>query len=353
MHNHWANFIFHAIDDEGLASYQVYSRAVGRYAITGMRSTKVPKHEDRDQDRDYPEFIYGIDDATGQVLTHTCDPEQLGNYFEDDGRLHYLTPIYFRREVLQPYDNEPNRCRLTVHRLTCLNLWGVDISFNSAGLVEVYLGDIGTYIPSDDWGHWRSYNVPPEGQMSEDRFRRDFLNQVTPAKDVPGDLRRAREAVNRAAERLLGDHIWKPLTGDIAVQWESLLPPLTDDPAALGVRLLTMTKVLIDGIDPAPLKQSLKTWDKDERSLGLLSRFVTSLGGDEDLVTPLRQLQTFRSRGGVAHLAGSGKPKAEAELGIAGLSNVPAFDRVAIRAAESLRSFEELILRAVHSHEVQ
>ena len=342
--NEWSNFIFHALEDHARGRGSVYSRTIGRYAITGVRSVRVPKHDEPEEHPDYPEFIYGIDESTGAVKAHTCDPEALGDYFHEDDRPHYLTPVYFKREVLQPYDSEPNRYRLTVQRLSCPNLWGVPLSFNSAGLIEVYLGDIGRYLPPEEWGHWRSYNVPPEGRMDEGRYRRDFLAEWAASKDVPGDLRRAREAAAEASVPVLGSPLWKPLDGDIAAQWESLLPPLTDDPAALDARLLTMTKALVDAIDPAVLKQHLGGSEPGEGSLSLLRRYVVSLGGDADLVAPLRRLQAFRSKGGVAHLAGSDKPKAEAELGIAGLSNVPAFEVVAVGVTECLRAVWELMI---------
>lgn len=174
--NEWAHVGFYALHDLSMGDRPAFSRLLGQYLITGLCNSRVPRSEERSQDRDYPSFIYGIDPNTGQPLTHTCDPDQLGTYFDKDGaRLHYLTPIYFRREVLQPYASEPTRYRLSSSRLSCLDLWGIAISFNSADLVEVYLGDLGRDLPSDEWGHWRSYNVPPAGRMEEGRFRRDFL----------------------------------------------------------------------------------------------------------------------------------------------------------------------------------
>ena len=66
----------------------------------------------------------------GQPLSHTCDPRQLGTYFDKDGaRLHYLTPIYFKREVLQPYAAEPGKYALSATRLSCLSLWGTALKF--------------------------------------------------------------------------------------------------------------------------------------------------------------------------------------------------------------------------------
>jgi hypothetical protein len=146
--NEWAHFDFHAVHDMSMGDRPAFSRLLGQFRITGLKNSRIPRFEERRQERAYPTFIYALDSETGQPLTHTCDPDQLGTYFDKDGtRLHYLTPIYFKREVLQPYASEPTRYRLSPSRLSCLDLWGLDISFNSDGLVEVYLGDLGRDLP--------------------------------------------------------------------------------------------------------------------------------------------------------------------------------------------------------------
>jgi hypothetical protein len=346
--NEWTHFWFHVSHEVAMGDRSAFSRLLGQYVMVGLRNSRAPRFETRRQDRDYPTFIYAIDSETGHPLTHTCDPDKLGTYFDKDGtRLHYLTPTYFKREVLQPYAAEPTRYRLSPTRLSCLNLWGIAISFNSAGLVEVYLGDLGRDLPSDEWGHWRSYNVPPEGTMDEGRFRRDFLNQWASSKDPVGDLRRARAKAASISEKLLGSPIWKPLPDDVNVEFNSLIGPLADDPAALGSPLLLLTKALVDGIDPVPLKANLKTFEKDEKSLRLLQRYAQELGDTSDITAVLRDLRGFRSRGGVAHLAGSSRDKAAKDLRISGLSNWDAFESVAIRVTACLDALAELMSEAL------
>ncbi|MET8212817.1 hypothetical protein ABZT51_44120 [Streptomyces sp. NPDC005373] len=49
--------------------------------------------------------------ATGQPIAATCNPGLLSTYFEDRGTPHYLTRVYFPREVLGRYHAEPSRYR--------------------------------------------------------------------------------------------------------------------------------------------------------------------------------------------------------------------------------------------------
>lgn len=138
FHNSWAHIDFHA-DADFLTSMSQssMSRLLGQYAFTGQRTARQPKWEEFQATADYPSFIFGTDSDTGDDLTHSCDPDELGTYFaKDDSRLHYLTPIYFKREVLQDYVAEPSRYLVTPFRISCLELWSVDISVNSIGLVR-------------------------------------------------------------------------------------------------------------------------------------------------------------------------------------------------------------------------
>lgn len=51
-------------------------------------------------------FQYDVDAQTGQAIRHTCDPNQLGTYYDPPdtpSRPHYLTPVNFNREVLGRY----------------------------------------------------------------------------------------------------------------------------------------------------------------------------------------------------------------------------------------------------------
>lgn len=344
----WAHFDFHVLHDRAMGDKPAFSRLLGQYVISGMQTSRVPRFLERDLDRDYPKFLYAIDPATGIHLKHSCDPDELGTYFDkDNSRLHYLTPIYFQREVLQPYMSEPTKYEISSSRLSCLDLWSVAMSFNSAGLVEVYLGDIGRDIPGDEWGHWLSYNVPPEGKMDEGRFRRDFLNQWANSRDHSGNLRRARTAAASVSADLLGSPLWKQLSGTIEAEFRSLLAPLNEDPASLGQPILILTKALVDGIDPKPLKAFLGDAEKGEQSLQLLRRFEIALGSSGAVTAILRDLQSFRSKGGIAHLAGSSASQAASALGIGDLSNVEAFESVVTRATLCLSTLTEMMSSAL------
>ncbi|MGD9986337.1 hypothetical protein [Pseudonocardia sp.] len=342
--NDWCNFSFFATHEGYMGDRPAFSGLMGQYVVRGQRTIKLPRWAEYDLPVQHLNFVYGVDATTGAELTHTSDPDQLGTYFDKDAsRLHYLTPVYFKREVLLPYSAEPSRYSLSAHRLSCLGLWGVEISVNSAGLVEVYLGDIGAKIPSNEWGHWRAYNVPPEGIMDEGRYRRDFLNQWAESSDPVQKLQSALRDVVATSEAAYGGPLWKPLAGPLRAEFASLIGPLNEDRAALNGPILTLTKVMVDSLDGRFLKTLVTGVEKGEQSLRTLTRLTDSLGDEEDVVAIFKNLQSFRSRGGVAHLENSTSAATELALGISGLSAIRAFAVVVSAIYKALVRIDQLI----------
>jgi hypothetical protein len=339
----WVNASWHCLPDTPGLGRNAFSRLLGRYLILPMEGPRKPRWEERRQDRQYPEFQYGVDPNTGSPLVHTCNPDELGTYFDKDGsRLHYLTPIYFSREVLGRYVEEPSRYEVTATRLRCLDLWGIDISTNTAGLIEVYLGDLGRDLPTDEWPHWLGHNVAPEGEMAEDRFRRDILNQPWPSKDLPRRVRAARSFVASAARSAFGAEIWRDLTEPESTAFARLHGPTSAEPSALNAPVLTMTKALIDSIDPRPLRAFLNEQLNELPSLQLLESVELAIGGDGSSTTVLRDLQHLRSAGGIAHLSGKNREKALERIGIVGLKPNEAFDHICTLASEALETLADL-----------
>lgn len=337
----WLSFDWFAMHDASMRKNPSFSNVMGKYVVEGGRTSRVRRIDERGAPKRYAEFVYGVDTCTGEALRHTCDPKQLGDY-EDDSRQHGMTPVYFTREVLGRYAGEPARYRVTTNRISCLDLWGLDIGTNTAGLVEAYLSDLGG-LPEAEQSHWVAHNVQPEGAMDEGRFRRDFLNQWASSPDTVGALRRARSRAAEATAVLLGTAVWRDLDTQISREFDALVGPTTSDPSALAAPTIILTKALVDGIDPAPLKKYLGGAQPNERSLSLLRRFLVELGDTENSADAFTALQGFRSAGGVAHLGGSGAAAARKNLGIDGKPPLEAFLTVAERLTTALEHITELV----------
>lgn len=339
--NKWAHFEWHATPDG--RAMPAFSRLLGQYVIRGHRTSRVPSWDEDDAGGPLPDFIYAIDPSTGALLKHTCDEDALGTYFdEDETRLHYLTPINFRREVLGRYAAEPKRYSVTSHRISCLNLWSLEIATNTAGLIEVFLGDLGK-LPRSELAHWVQHNVPPEGDMEEGRFRRDFLGQFADSPDPVGQLQRARDAVREATRVAYGSPLFRNIDPQAMQEFQALVGPTTDDPSSLGGPVLVLVKALVDDLNSDLLRSQLGDAARGEQSLSLLGRWVERLGLDRSTSEPFAALQGLRSAGGIAHLAGSKAAAARARLGIDDMAPLPAFHHIAGRLTAALIEIAEAI----------
>lgn len=183
---------------------QTFSRLLGKVILEPPAREKAGIWPFKDDPQKAVMFIVGVDED-GNEVEHTSDPDALANNFgANQGARHYLTPVYFRREVLAKYFAEPERYKVSDGQLTCLGLWGCQIDNDLDSHVVVFLGDLGRDLPYEERLHWRQFNVAPEGGVSETNFRRSFLAQFADAQAPDLMFRQEYAKVMRDWERTQG-----------------------------------------------------------------------------------------------------------------------------------------------------
>jgi hypothetical protein len=285
-------------------SYGVASR------LRGKRILAAPPREECgippfDLPKDQLDFIISIDDR-GEPLRYSCDPELLANYFgKNEGAPHFLTPVFFRRDVLDKYYADPDRYLVVDGHIWCKGSWGLPIDNDGPEHIVVFLGDLGRSLPTDEQRYWSSFNVPPYGSMSATGVRRAFLGEF--ADPTSADLRfLARfSEFNKTWQDLFGWPLFKPLHDDDAHVLTKLHIPLRDSAAELDEQLTYLAKLLVDSLNEAELSRALASKIQGERGLGKFERYLALIGfGDaESLLEVLRSLYGLRSRG-AAHRKG-------------------------------------------------
>lgn len=284
-------------------------------------------------------FVIGVDED-GNEVEHTSDPDKLDNYFgANPGAPHYLTPVYFRREVLAKYFAEPERYNVSDGQLTCLSLWSCQIDNDLASHVAVFLGDLGRDLPYDERLHWRQFNVAPEGGVSETNFRRSFLAQFTDAQAPDLSFRREYVNITRDWER---SHGWPlflaPSPGDVHLL-DTVRIPVTNSQAELDEQIGHLTKLLIDSLNEKDLAARAGVLDEGTKGIGKLARFLetTQFPERQSIVQLLQDLQTLRSTGS-AHRKGSGYEKIIAKRGVDPTRKPDAIRRLLEEATVALRA---------------
>lgn len=254
----------------------------------------------------YEAFVIGTNDV-GEELLFTSDPDELANYFgANPDNPHYLTPVYFRRDVLNKYYADTERYTVEDGYLRCAGLWGVRLDNDQTGHVMVFLGDLGRDMPVDEARYWRSFNIaPPEEGPSETLVRRAFYAQFTDPHSVELRFPRVYAKTNEAWEAAFGWPLFKPLHEDDRHVLHKLHVPFGDTAGEFDEQVLYLAKLLVDSLNEEALADSVENRTGD-KGLAKLERMLDGLGvpNARTLLKPFADAQGLRSRG-AAHRKGS------------------------------------------------
>ncbi|WP_291383057.1 hypothetical protein [Demequina sp.] len=258
------------------------------------------------EDEVYPEFIIG-EDNNGRPVRFTCEEKNLANYFgANPDAPHYLTPVFFKREVLQRYYDNPTLYSISEGTLSCAGLWGVQIDNDNPDHVMVFLGDLGRDVPNSERTHWLAHNVVPAGrQMSETTFRRSFLAQWAATTNPEHMFKQTYKSHREAWKQTWGWDLYRKPTGADAQLIQRLRIPINDSDGEFEAQILNLAKLLVDLLNERQLVFDLPPVD-NERGISKFERFLTSVGFANvvPVAALLRRIQTLRSRL-AAHTSGA------------------------------------------------
>ena len=254
---------------------------------------------------EYTEFIIS-EDEYGEPVRWTCNPDSLRNYYgKNPDAPHYLTPVFFKPEVLSRYyDSDDYEVRDAY--LSCGQLWGVNLDNGCLDYVSVFLGDIGRDIPQSHWDHWKAYNIAPIGRMSDAAIRRSFFNQSVESGNPEHRFKRAYRDLQEKWEEAWGWRLHRRAEELDAGVFSRLRIPVNETEAEFRAQSHNLALILVDLLNEKSLIQGMDRVS-DERGLAKLKRFLENNEYeyvDRD-ISLLKKVQQMRSRI-AAHASGSG-----------------------------------------------
>ncbi len=248
------------------------------------------------QKKKYVDFIIGLDD-NGDEIRNTCAaPDDL-----------YLTPVSFRKQVLDKYYQQPRKYKVSDSALWCGTLWMIQIDNHHDDKVCVWLGDLGRDLPYKEQLHWKTYNFASETGVSKTYFDRQidvqFANSDRPEHIFPQRF----DELEKTCQEQLGWSLLLPLEPDDTYHLQNIRVPANDEQRDFDELVLGLTKILIDSLNEKQLNALIPR--EQEKSLrGSISRLEAALAacGVDDAsehLSFLRKLQNLRSTGS-AHRKG-------------------------------------------------
>jgi len=344
-----SRYFRHVMECNFQPGYRTFSRLLGKVILSPPPIEQCGKWP-FDEKKDEPEvsFVIGIN-PDGTPKEFTSNPDKLANYFgSNPGAPHYLTPVYFRREVLEKYYADPDRYSVEDGYLSCLGLWSMRIDNSHPTHVVAFLGDLGRDLPYKERLHWKQFNVPPPANagISKTCFRRGFLAQFAEPESVDLIFRQEYQQLNEAWQEEMGWPLFlEPKPGDEHLL-RTIHVPTTNSQCEFDEQVLNLTKLLVDSLNEKDIIAALGGEEvENEKGISKFERFLRSRGFPhaESVIEFMRNLQKLRSTG-AAHRKGRDYEKTLIKLGLSDHRRQEAMKHLLEQAVAALRLLKEFFL---------
>lgn len=302
---------------------------------------------DEKEEEECVNFIIGSDE-NGDSVKHSCNPERLANFFgANPDAPNYLTPVFFRREVLTKYYAHPERYSVEDGFLRCQGLWGLKLDNNHHEYVVVFLGDLGQDLPLDEQMYWRSYNIPPEGKISRANFSRSFLAEPTDPEQIDLIFKACFVRFSENWKVVMGWNIFLKLAEADHHLFDALHIPLTNSQAEFDSQVLALTKLMIDSLNESEIVKATPGGNTETKGISKLDKFLQAhqYPSCQQHVQFLRSLQNLRSSS-VAHRKGDNYKKIAKTLGLKDNNRADVLKGILVEATDFLLSLEKHFLQS-------
>jgi hypothetical protein len=297
-----------------------------------------------DQRETYEDFIIGADEF-GQEILCTCDPDKLNNIFDSNPDFpSYLTPVSFKREVLQKYINKPELFQIGDGILSCQSLWSLRIDNHHKNCIIVFLGDLGKNLPKSERGYWKSFNILGEEGLSDVSFQRSFCNVFSKSNMEDHIFLERYSSLNKQWNKKYGWNLFLPLSRDDQYNLTQIRIPLGDSQPEFDQLVLALVKVLIDSLNEKELIVAGND-NANIKGISKLEKWIqTNKGsGYEEHIMFLRDLYKLRSTGS-GHRKGKEYDKISNKFSLSERSKKDSFETILQKSNNFLKYLEDNFL---------
>ena len=256
-----------------------------------------PRGQRTKSKENFQSFIVGNDDE-GQVIKHVCGPNL--------DTPTYLTPVFFRKEVLHKYYSNPKLYKVEDGHLWCGRLWHIAIDNDHDDYVAVYLGDLGRDLRETERNYWLSHNISPYGKkISKTEFARSFMGEWCESTSIELVFKRKYIEFRKNFHRAHGWDFFLNLHEDDEHCLESMYLPennIADFEKMLG----WIVKLLIDSLNEKEISVFVKNLETNDKGITKLEKCCVDTGvhSYNQHIAFLRLIQDARSKI-TAHRKGS------------------------------------------------
>ncbi len=197
------------------------------------------------------EYVIGMDPKTGEPerLSYPGPPHEKTAY-PGAGDDNFLTPVFFRREVLNEYLNDPKHYTVSKTEVSAGDVWSLPIAITEQGNVQIWLGDLGR-ISEGAQRHFQRFNIADDDAVPDWRIRRDLAAEwvKTPEDEAVDQLWAALRECNEAAVRLCGQPLYAEVGGMNRERLEAMHVPLNSSLPAFQHQVTSLAILVADHLN--------------------------------------------------------------------------------------------------------
>lgn len=293
-----------------------------------------------EKEPEFEKFIIGQDE-NGNSVEFECDPNNLANSFgANECNPHYLTPVFFYKEVLRKYYNNSELFKVQDGYIE-IGEYLLRADTNQKDFVMVFLGDLGTNIPFSEQKYWRAFNLQPIGEMSKTEYERAFLGKFSDPESEQFIFRNYYNELQKNWTKKSGWPLFKPVNQGDLYRLDNIRIPLSENQQEFDQQVESLAILLVDSINKAEIDNAIQDSDPETKSIQSLERLCKNnfYSGYETHIAFLRKLFNLRSRGSSHRKGSSDYKKIKAEWRLEEDGFIKVFREILINAIDLLKFF--------------
>jgi len=331
------NYIYSLyIRNVNVGDFKSQAWLLGKKLIPGQKDFN-PFLWKSEEDEKFEEFIIGVNEDGKEVFA-SCNVD----YHSKPG---FLTPIFFKREVLKKYYENPSKFSIEDGYLKREGFWSLRIMNNHRDHIVVWLGDLKS-LPYKEQTHWKAFNLTPsDRKISYTDFIRNIAGKFSEPEHPELYFKYKFNLFQEAWHKKFGWYLFNPLANEDKYHMKSLHVPTTNDPKEFEDQVASLTKLLIDSLNSKELTKGITIEKQKPGSIDKLEAFLISRRLHiPEIITFLRKIQALRSSG-VAHRKGSEYEKVKKFFNIDKRNFPLIFEEILIKCIRLLNTLENHFLK--------
>jgi len=312
----------------------INSRLLGKCIVTGYKSLDIKTDYEESKNERTCDYIVALDLDTGIPILENCDKNKIDS---NQNKYDYFTPVFFSRDVLTKYFQNPNRFSIEDSTVKLKGSWRLDIDNNIDDCIVAYLGDLRT-IPYEEQLYWKSFNINPKQGISDRKFKIDFLSIYVEPSIEDLKFKLDYENINDKWKEKFGFKLFSDFDKDDIHCFKSIRIPLKNDKSEFDNLILNLAKVTIDYINIKEINSHLPKEKRSLNSIEKLKLYLEMISNNKqtELISFFKDLHKLRSVGS-AHRKNSDYIKIQRKMLIENKTEIESFKDILRRASYSIK----------------